>query len=74
MLALYLAEKQGLTTEYKGINYGHAVSIVKNSISFQDPESLYARMRTFSPTLIHSLITLEKNYYLFIIIQMLRMK
>ncbi len=56
MLALYLAEKQGLTTEYKGINYGHSVSIVKNSVLFQDPESLYARMRTFSPSLIHSLI------------------
>ena len=61
MLSVYLAEKQGLTTEFKGVNYGHSISIVKNSIMFQDPESLYARMRTFSPTLIHSLI---KNKHL----------
>ena len=60
-LGLYLAEKQSLASEFKGINYGQSVSIVKNIVLFQDPESLYARMRSFSPHLIHSLI---KNKHL----------
>ena len=60
-LAIYLAEKQNLSKEYKGINYGHALSILNNVLQFQDPESLFARMRTYSPTLISTLI---KNKHL----------
>ncbi len=55
-LARYLAEKQNLTKQYMGVNYKHAISISKNLAFFQDSESLYARMRTFSSSLIHSLI------------------
>ncbi len=55
-LARYLAEKQSLTKQHMGINYKHAISISKNLAFFQDSESLYARMRTFSSSLIHSLI------------------
>ncbi len=60
-LSLYISEKQNLSTEFKGINYGHAISILNNLVQFQDPESLFARMRTFSHTLIPSLI---KNKHL----------
>ncbi len=60
-LSLYLSEKQNLSTEFKGVNYGHAISILNNIVLFQDPESLFARMRTFSHTLIPSLI---KNKHL----------
>ena len=60
-LSLYLAEKQNLSNRYKGINYSHSISIINNIILFQDPESLYVRMRTFSPALIHSLV---KNKHL----------
>ena len=55
-LSLYLAEKQSLIHEYKGINYGHAISIINNTVLFQDTESLFIRMRTFSPSLIPSLV------------------
>ncbi|MFW9851796.1 MAG: hypothetical protein ACFFDS_02550 [Candidatus Thorarchaeota archaeon] len=60
-LSLYLAEKQNLSHKYKGINYSHSISIINNIVLFQDPESLYVRMRTFSPALIHSLV---KNKHL----------
>ena len=60
-LALYLADKQCLTNSYKGINYAHAISILNNMVLFQDPESLYTRMRTFSPALLHALV---KNKHL----------
>ena len=60
-LSLYLAEKQNLSHKYKGTNYSHSISIINNIIMFQDPESIYARMRTFSPALVHSLV---KNKHL----------
>ncbi|MHA1692786.1 MAG: hypothetical protein ACTSU7_14275 [Candidatus Heimdallarchaeaceae archaeon] len=60
-LSLYLSEKQNLSTEFKGVNYGHAISILNNIVQFQDPESLFVRMRTFSHTLIPSLV---KNKHL----------
>ncbi|MEE9410449.1 MAG: hypothetical protein V3V41_05940 [Candidatus Heimdallarchaeota archaeon] len=60
-LALYVAEKQGLIQKYKGINYGHAISLINNIGQFQDPESLFTRMRTFSASLIPSLV---KNKHL----------
>ena len=60
-LALYLSEKQNLAREYKGINYGHALSILNSITQFQDPESLFARMRTYSDTLIPTLV---KNKHL----------
>ncbi|MBY8999749.1 MAG: hypothetical protein KGD64_02435 [Candidatus Heimdallarchaeota archaeon] len=55
-LARYISEKQNLSSEFKGVNYGHAISILNNIVHFQDPESLFTRMRTFSHTLIPSLI------------------
>jgi DNA-binding transcriptional regulator GbsR (MarR family) len=60
-LSLYLAEKQNLSHKYKGINYSHSISIINNIVLFQDSESLYVRMRTFSPALLHSLV---KNKHL----------
>ncbi|MHA2358175.1 MAG: hypothetical protein ACXABK_05355, partial [Candidatus Heimdallarchaeaceae archaeon] len=60
-LALYLADKQCISNKYKGINYAHAITILNNIVLFQDPESLYSRMRTYSPALLHSLV---KNKHL----------
>ena len=60
-LANYLSEKQNIDSEYKGVNYSHAISIVNNIVIFQDSESLFVRMRTFSSGLINSLI---KNKHL----------
>ncbi|MHA1351805.1 MAG: hypothetical protein ACTSPP_03320 [Candidatus Heimdallarchaeaceae archaeon] len=39
-LASYLAQKQSLITEYKGINYSHAIAITKSVLYFQEPEDL----------------------------------
>lgn len=60
-LARYLVEKQNIDGEYKGVNYSHAITIVNNVIVFQDIESLFVRMRTFSSGLVNSLI---KNKHL----------
>ncbi|MHA1867637.1 MAG: hypothetical protein ACTSXD_06190 [Candidatus Heimdallarchaeaceae archaeon] len=61
-LASYLAQKQSLITEYKGINYSHAIAITKSVLYFQEPESLHARMRSYSSSLLDSL--LQKNILL----------
>ncbi len=60
-LAKYLVEKQNIDSEYKGVNYSHAIATINNIIVFQDIESLFIRMRTYSSGLIHSLI---KNKHL----------
>jgi len=60
-LARYLVEKQNIDGEYKGVNYSHAISIINNVIMFQDIESLFVRMRTYSSGLVDSLI---KNKHL----------
>ncbi|MHA1224784.1 MAG: hypothetical protein ACTSP3_16325, partial [Candidatus Heimdallarchaeaceae archaeon] len=60
-LGLYLAEKQNLIQDYRGLNYGHCLSIIDNLILFQDIESLFARMRSYSHNLISSLV---KNKHL----------
>ena len=55
-LAQYLAEKQNLDKEFKGVNYSHAISIINNIVIFQDSESLFVRMRTYSSNLLQSLV------------------
>ncbi|OLS32579.1 MAG: hypothetical protein HeimAB125_07400 [Candidatus Heimdallarchaeota archaeon AB_125] len=60
-LAQYLVEKQNIDKEFKGVNYSHAISIINNVVIFQDPESLFVRMRTFSSNLLQSLV---KNKHL----------
>ncbi|MHA1854250.1 MAG: hypothetical protein ACTSUF_12200 [Candidatus Heimdallarchaeaceae archaeon] len=55
-LGMYLAAKQSLIEEYKGINYSHAIAIIRDLMFFKHPESLYARMKIYSPSLINSLI------------------
>ncbi len=60
-LAQYLVEKQNIDSEYKGVNYSHAISIINNIMMFQDIESIFVRMRTYSSGLVNSLI---KNKHL----------
>ncbi|MHA1302689.1 MAG: hypothetical protein ACTSPI_03190, partial [Candidatus Heimdallarchaeaceae archaeon] len=61
-LSDYLAEKQSLITDFKGINYSHAIGITKTMLYFQETESLHSRMRMFSSSLLDSLL---KNKLLF---------
>ncbi len=55
-LGVYLSEKQCLFEDFKGVNYSHALAIAKNIIYFSDTDSLFSRMRTYSSTLIDSML------------------
>lgn len=60
-LGTYLAAKQSLIEEFKGRSYDHAVAIINAMMFFKHPESLFARMKIYTPTLIASLV---KNRFL----------
>ncbi len=55
-LGFYLLQKQSLSKEFKGIHYKQAIEITKNLLYFLDQESLHARMRTYSSSLLDSLL------------------
>ncbi len=55
-LAAYLGYKQKLLAESKGISYNDAIEISKIILYYQETNSLYSRMKVYSPSLIYSLL------------------